>query len=50
MLRTWTTGPLKGAEKAGVSLKEFTDMFYNSFMEDLDSLEHRQGFRVSPAE
>ncbi len=29
---------ISGAQKAGVSLKEFTDMFYNSFMEDLDSL------------
>jgi len=27
-----------GAQRAGVSLKEFTDMFYNSFMTDLDSL------------
>ena len=29
---------IEGAQKAGVSLKEFTDMFYNSFMEDLNSL------------
>ena len=29
---------IEGAQKAGVSLKEFTDMFYNSFMTDLDSL------------
>ena len=29
---------ISGAQRAGVSLKEFTDMFYNSFMEDLNSL------------
>ncbi|MBL7225967.1 MAG: cysteine--tRNA ligase, partial [Desulfobacteraceae bacterium] len=29
---------IEGAEKAGVSLKEFTDRFYDAFMEDLDSL------------
>jgi len=29
---------IEGAQRAGVSLKEFTDMFYNSFMTDLDSL------------
>ncbi|EFK09103.1 cysteine--tRNA ligase [delta proteobacterium NaphS2] len=29
---------IEGAQRAGVSLKEFTDMFYNSFMKDLDSL------------
>jgi len=29
---------IEGAQGAGVSLKEFTDMFYNSFMTDLDSL------------
>lgn len=29
---------IAGAQRAGVSLKEFTDMFYNSFMKDLDSL------------
>ncbi len=29
---------IEGAQQAGVSLKEFTDMFYNSFMTDLDSL------------
>ncbi len=29
---------IEGAQRAGVSLKEFTDMFYNSFMSDLDSL------------
>ena len=29
---------IEGAQRSGVSLKEFTDMFYNSFMKDLDSL------------
>ncbi|HDZ89227.1 MAG TPA: cysteine--tRNA ligase, partial [Deltaproteobacteria bacterium] len=29
---------IEGAEEAGVSLKKFTDRFYNDFMEDLDSL------------
>jgi cysteinyl-tRNA synthetase len=29
---------IQGAEKAGVSLKEFTDGFYDALMEDLDSL------------
>ncbi|OQY49215.1 MAG: cysteine--tRNA ligase [Desulfobacteraceae bacterium 4572_87] len=29
---------IEGAQKAGVSLKEFTDMFYNSFMADLERL------------
>ncbi len=29
---------IEGAQRAGVSLKEFTDMFYNSFMKDMDSL------------
>ena len=29
---------IEGAQGAGVSLKEFTDMFYNSFMTDLTSL------------
>ena len=29
---------IDGAQRAGVSLKEFTEMFYNSFMKDLDSL------------
>ena len=29
---------IEGAEKAGVSLREFTDRFYDAFMEDLDSL------------
>lgn len=29
---------IEGAQRAGVSLKEFTDMFYNSFMTDLYSL------------
>jgi len=29
---------IEGAEKAGVSLREFTDGFYDAFMEDLDGL------------
>ncbi len=29
---------IHGAQQAGVSLKEFTDMFYGSFMNDLDRL------------
>lgn len=40
---------IEGAEKAGVSLKEFTEKFYEEFLRDLDSLNIKRATRYPKA-